>query len=218
MSDGRGQSVKRQVRSILPFGGGGKILRFSGRGRSSSHRGTAEKRRHKDEDDLYRSLGRIAANWSLIEIGSGVLLMSLVGSRDETLARAVVAGQRVENVWATIEALLSSHESNTAETLAAFRSWRRSANGFRRRRNEAIHSAWSLTSANGGPAAWDVMSQRAKTGSPLRSISRRCPGAGGTGATYRRLRREAQPDSLIRAGRNGSKELERSDGRRIESS
>ncbi len=124
----------------------------------------AEATRIADEDDLYRSLGRIAANWSLIEISSGVLLMGLVGSRDETLARAVVAGQRVENVWETIEALLSSRGSATADALAAFRSWRRSANRFRRKRNEAIHSAWSLTSANGGPAAWDVMSQKAKRG------------------------------------------------------
>ena len=75
-----------------------------------------------------------------------------------------MAGQRVENVWETIEALLSTHGSDTADSLGAFRSWRRSANGFRRKRNEAIHSAWSLTSASGGPAAWDVMSQKAKRG------------------------------------------------------
>ena len=90
--------------------------------------------------------------------------MGLVGSRDETVARAVVAGQRVENVWATIEALLAAYGSDCQEELADFRSWRSSANGYRRRRNEAIHSAWSLTSANGGPAAWDVMSQKAKRG------------------------------------------------------
>jgi len=210
--------VKRQVRSILPFGGGGKILRFSGRGRSSIHRGTAEKRRHKDEDDLYRSLGRIAANWSLIEIGSGVLLMSLVGSRDEALARAVVAGQRVENVWATIEALLSSYESNTADALAAFRSWRRSANGFRRRRNEAIHSAWSLTSANGGPAAWDVMSQKAKRGArsdlfpggvpELEELARHI-------AVCEERLNQIHSSVLVVMDQN---ELERSDGRRLESS
>jgi hypothetical protein len=127
--DGHGRSVKRQFRSIMPFGGGGKILRFSGRARSSNQKGTAEKLRDKDEDDLYRSIGRIAANWSLIEIASGVLLMSLVGSRDETLARAVVAGQRVENVWETIEALLSSRGDDTADTLAAFRSWPSTAHG-----------------------------------------------------------------------------------------
>ena len=97
MPGGQGHSAKRQVRSILPFGGGGKILRFSGRSRSSSQRGTPERRRHDDEDDLYRSLGRIAANWSLIRSCPGSSYEP-GGSRDETLARAVVAGQRVENV------------------------------------------------------------------------------------------------------------------------
>lgn len=145
----------------MPFGRGGGILRFSGRRSAGSANGDAHK---QSEDELYRALGRVAANWSLIEIASGLVLMGLVGSRDETLARAVVAGQRVENVWATVEALLSAYGSETAEELAAFRAWRRSANQYRRRRNEAIHSAWSLTSANGGPAAWDVMSQRAKMG------------------------------------------------------
>ena len=90
--------------------------------------------------------------------------MGLVGSRDEALARAVVAGQRVENVWETIEALLSSYGEEAANELSDFRLWRRSANKFRRRRNEAVHSAWSLTSEKGGPSAWDVMSQKAKRG------------------------------------------------------
>ena len=110
------------------------------------------------------ALGRIAANWSLIEIASGLVLMSLVGSRDETLARAVVAGQQVENVWETIEALLGSYGEEAGEELAAFTTWRRSTNKYRRKRNEAIHSAWSLTSDRGGPAAWDVMSQKSKRG------------------------------------------------------
>jgi hypothetical protein len=156
--------MKRQVRGFLPFTGGGRILRFSGKSRSSSPGDSSEKRPTKDEDDLYRALGRIAANWSLIEIASGLVLMGLVGSRDETLARAVVAGQRVENVWETIESLLSAYGDDTAEELGIFRTWRRSANKYRRRRNEAIHSAWSLTSESGGPAAWDVMSQKAKRG------------------------------------------------------
>ncbi|HXW38756.1 MAG TPA: hypothetical protein VEJ44_03595, partial [Acidimicrobiales bacterium] len=72
--------------------------------------------------------------------------------------------QRVENVWETTEALLATYGDATAEELASFRSWRRSANAYRRRRNEAIHSAWSLTSEQGGPAAWDMMSQKAKRG------------------------------------------------------
>ena len=127
--------MRRQMRSMLPFSGNGRILRFSGKGRSSRPAVAGE-------DDLYRALGRIAANWSLIEIASGIVLMGLVGSRYETLARAVVAGQRVENVWETIESLLVTYGENTAEELAAFRSWRRSANKHRRRRNEAIHSAW----------------------------------------------------------------------------
>ena len=117
-----------------------------------------------DQDELHRAIGRVAANWSLIEIGSGFMLMGLVGSPDESLARAVVAGQRVENVWETTEALLAAYGEATAEELGFFRSWRRSANAYRRRRNEAIHSAWSLTSERGGPAAWDMMSQKAKRG------------------------------------------------------
>ena len=102
--------MKRQVRNILPFSGG-KVLRFSGRSRSSAPPGSAEKqaREGDGEDELHRALGRIAANWSLIEIASGLVLMGLVGSRDEALARAVVAGQRVENVWETIESLLSTY-------------------------------------------------------------------------------------------------------------
>ncbi len=154
--------MRRHVKLGLPFGRGGRVLRFSGR--PDPHSGQGDGDGAVNEDELHRALGRVAANWSLIEIASGLVLMGLVGSRDETLARAVVAGQRVENVWATIEALLSAHGPDTTEELAAFQVWRRSANGYRRRRNEAIHSAWSLTSANGGPAAWDVMSQRAKRG------------------------------------------------------
>ena len=161
---GPGRSTrKRQLRNILPFSGGNKVLRFSGRSRSSASQDDPD-HLDVDEDELYRALGRIAANWSLIEIASGLVLMGLVGSRDEALARAVVAGQRVENVWETIEALLATHGTDTDDELAEFRSWRRTANKYRRRRNEAIHSAWSLTSERGGPAAWDVMSQKAKRG------------------------------------------------------
>ena len=156
--------MKRRVRNILPFTGGDRVLRFSGRRRSLDPADSSAKPSTRDEDELHRSLGRIAANWSLIEIASGLVLMGLVGSPDETLARAVVAGQRVENVWETIESLLSAYGDDTAEELVAFRAWRRSANKHRRRRNEAIHSAWSLTSERGGPAAWDVMSQKAKRG------------------------------------------------------
>ncbi len=158
-----GTSMRRQMRSMLPFTGDGRILRFSGKRRSSAPE-SGERAGAAEEDVLHRALGRIAANWSLIEIASGIVLMGLVGSRDETLARAVVAGQRVENVWETIESLLVAYGETTTEELATFRSWRRSANKYRRRRNEAIHSAWSLTADDGTPAAWDVMSQRAKRG------------------------------------------------------
>ncbi len=106
----------------------------------------------------------MAANWSLLEVVSGLVLMGLVGSRDETMARAMVAGQRVENVWDTIEALLVAYGDSVTEQLEEFRSWRRAANTCRRRRNEAIHSAWSLTESSGTPAAWDMMSQKAKQG------------------------------------------------------
>ena len=116
------------------------------------------------EDDLYLAIGRVAANWSLLEVVSGLVLMGLVGSRDETVARAVVAGQRVENVWDTIDALLATYGDGVSEQLSEFRAWRRAANTCRRRRNEAIHSAWSLTSSSGKPAAWDMMSQKAKQG------------------------------------------------------
>jgi hypothetical protein len=149
---------------MLPFTGRAKILRFSESTSSTLIHPQAVGGVSPDQDDLHRALGRIAANWSLIEIASGLVLMSLVGSRDETLARAVVAGQRVENVWDSVEALLASYGDDAADERAAFQSWRRSANRCRRRRNEAIHSAWSLTSEHGGPAAWDVMSQKAKRG------------------------------------------------------
>jgi hypothetical protein len=155
--------MRRQLRSILPSKGDARVLRFSGRSRGKQS--ADENRPVSDEDQIHRALGRIAANWSLVEIASGLVLMSLVGSRDEALARAVVAGQRVENVWETVEALLSSYGDEAATELADFRTWRRSANKARRRRNEAIHSAWSLTPEKGGPpSAWDVMSQRAKRG------------------------------------------------------
>jgi len=156
--------VRRKIRDVLSFTGRGRVLRFSGTTPASGPGSHANGQGHPDQDDLHRALGRIAANWSLIEIASGLALMSLVGSRDETLARAVVAGQRVENVWETVEALLASYGDAAAGERAAFQSWRRSANRCRRRRNEAIHSAWSLTSESGGPAAWDVMSQKAKRG------------------------------------------------------
>lgn len=158
--------MKRKIRDILPFAGRGRVVRFSGATTSAAaahdpvHAGNGS----PDQDDLHRALGRIAANWSLIEIASGLVLMSLVGSRDETLARAVVAGQRVENIWETIEALLASYAEEAEGELAAFKAWRRSANKCRRKRNEAIHSAWSLTAESGGPLAFDVMSQRAKRG------------------------------------------------------
>ena len=150
--------MKRRVRDLLPLGSGRRVLRFSDAGRRPSPSEL------DDEDQLYLALGRIVANWSLIEIASGHVLMGLIGSRDETLARAIVAGQRVENVWETIEVVLSGPSGGTPEELAEFRAWRRSANRFRRRRNEAVHSAWSLTGGDTGPAAWDVMSQRAKRG------------------------------------------------------
>jgi hypothetical protein len=151
---------KRQFRGIIPFGGGHRFLRFSGKARTDA----AERRARADEDELHRAIGRVAANWSLIEIGSGFMLMGLVGSPHESMARAVVAGQRVENVWETTEALLAAYGDTTAAELDLFQAWRRSANAYRRRRNEAIHSAWSLTSERGGPAAWDMMSQKAKRG------------------------------------------------------
>jgi hypothetical protein len=156
----RRQPRKRQFRGIIPFGGGNRFLRFSGKARPDA----VERRARADEDELHRAIGRVAANWSLIEIGSGFMLMGLLGSPHESMARAVVAGQRVENVWETTEALLAAYGETTAEELTLFRSWRRSANAYRRRRNEAIHSAWSLTSERGGPAAWDMMSQKAKRG------------------------------------------------------
>jgi hypothetical protein len=156
--------MRRKIRDILPFGGKSRVLRYSGSGSEADVEAETRARALGDQDDIHRALGRIAANWSLIEIASGLMLMSLVGSRDETLARAVVAGQRVENVWETVSALLASYGDDAEEELAAFQAWRRTANKCRRRRNEAIHSAWSLTSEGGGPAAWDVMSQRAKRG------------------------------------------------------
>ncbi len=155
-ADGR---RKRSTRTLLPLTGG-RLLRFRGRSRGAA----AGLRANSAEDELYLAIGRVAANWSLLEVVSGLVLMGLVGSRDETLARAVVAGQRVENVWETTEALLVARGEAGAERLADFRNWRRHANVCRRRRNEAIHSAWSLTDSGNTPSAWDMMSQRAKRG------------------------------------------------------
>jgi hypothetical protein len=143
----------------MPLTGGGRLLRFPSRSRR-----TSDQRALPGEDELYLAIGRVAANWSLLEVVSGLVLMGLVGSQDETLARAVVAGQRVESVWDTIEALLVAYGEGVSEQLAEFHSWRRTANASRRRRNEAIHSAWSLTESSGSPSAWDMMSQRAKQG------------------------------------------------------
>src|ERR1700677_4633437 len=120
--------MKRRVRALLPLGSGRRVLRFSGTGRRPSPS------EHDDEDELYLALGRIVANWSLLEIASGHVLMGLIGSRDETLARAIVAGQRVENVWETIEVVLSGPSGGTPEELAEFRAWRGSAHRSRRRR------------------------------------------------------------------------------------
>ena len=127
------------------------------------------------------AIGRVAANWSLLEVVSGLVLMGLVGSRDETLARAVVAGQLVENVWDTTEALLVAYGDTASERLDEFRGWRRSANACRRRRNEAIHSAWSLTESSENPAAWDMMSQKAKRGARTDLLEREIGGLPGHG-------------------------------------
>ena len=155
--------MKRPSRNLFSLGGGGRVLRFPGRPRPED----PEPPVLIAEDQLYLAIGRIAANWSLLEIVSGLVLASLLGSQREAVAQAVVAGQRVENVWETIEVLLSSDPEHLADQLVEFRSWRRSANGYRRRRNEAIHSAWSLAGSGGRPAAWDMMSQRAKRGARL---------------------------------------------------
>ena len=151
---------RRGPRGLLSFGAGGRLLRFPSRARAAN----AEFRDDPAADHLYRAIGQVAANWSLVELVSGLVLMGLVGSRDETLARAVVAGQRVENVWETTEALLVAYGDRVADQLAEFRRWRRNANTLRRRRNEAIHSAWSFTGSGGRAAAWDMMSQKAKQG------------------------------------------------------
>lgn len=154
-AQGRG----RRRRGLAPLGGG-RLLRFTSRARTVAPANP----RPDAEDALFLAIGRVAANWSLVELVSGLVLMGLVGSREETLARAVVAGQRVENVWDTIEALLVAYGERVEDQLAEFRRWRRQANSLRRRRNEAIHSAWSLTESTGKPAAWDMMSQKAKQG------------------------------------------------------
>jgi hypothetical protein len=152
--------MKRSGRSVLSFGGSGRVLRFPSRSRTTN----SERGALPEENALYVSIGRIAANWSLLEIVSGLVLTGLLGSDEETLAQAVVAGQRVESVWDTTEAVLATYGDPVADHLVDFRSWRRSANGYRRRRNEAIHSAWSLTESSGKAAAWDMMSQKAKRG------------------------------------------------------
>ncbi len=136
-----------------------RLLRFPGRIRS----GNAPRPTATPEAELLEAIGRIAVNWSSVEIASGLVLMELVGSHDETLAQAVVAGQRVENVWETIEALLAAHD-DTDDLLDTFVRWRQRANVQRRRRNEVIHSGWSLSESDDTLAATDMMSRRAKRG------------------------------------------------------
>jgi hypothetical protein len=131
-------------------------LRLPGRSRSGGAGGPEEK--------LFAAIGKIAVHWSSVEITSGFVLMELVGRQDDALAQAVVAGQRVENVWDTIEALLSAYDDDASEVLVAFTGWRRNANLQRRRRNEVIHSAWSASESTERLAATDVMSRRAKRG------------------------------------------------------
>ena len=133
-------------------------FRLPGRSRSGGPGG------QNPDEQLFAAIGRIAVHWSSVEITSGFVLMELVGRHDDALAQAVVAGQRVENVWDTIEALLSAYDDDASEVLVAFTGWRRNANLQRRRRNEVIHSAWSASESTERLAATDVMSRRAKRG------------------------------------------------------
>jgi hypothetical protein len=120
-------------------------FRLPGRSRPRGSGGTGP------EEQLFAAIGRIAVTWSSVEITSGFVL-------------AVVAGQRVENVWDTIEALLAAYDDDAAEVLDRFKGWRQNANLQRRRRNEVIHSAWSASDSADRLAATDVMSRRAKRG------------------------------------------------------
>jgi len=133
-------------------------FRLPGRSRPRGSGGTGP------EEQLFAAIGRIAVTWSSVEITSGFVLMELVGRHDDALAQAVVAGQRVENVWDTIEALLAAYDDDAAEVLDRFKGWRQNANLQRRRRNEVIHSAWSASDSADRLAATDVMSRRAKRG------------------------------------------------------
>jgi hypothetical protein len=153
-------AMKRHEGSDSRLRRGRKLLRFPSRSRASGD----DQAQQPSVVELYGAIGHIAVNWSSVEIASGFVLMELVGSHDEALAQAVVAGQRVENVWETIEALLTTFGPEAVDALEEFRSWRRRANLQRRRRNEVIHSAWSLADSNGRLAAIDLMSRRAKRG------------------------------------------------------
>ncbi|MHB1517297.1 MAG: hypothetical protein ACYCVN_06825 [Acidimicrobiales bacterium] len=133
--------------------------RFTGRFRSGAMAGT-----DVPVSRLWEGVGHVAVNWSSLEIRSGFVLMELVGENDESLAQAVVAGQRVENVWDTTEALLVARMGDEDRLVRAFRAWRQRAKSLRRRRNEAIHSGWTFTDGHGGLAATDLMSTRAKRG------------------------------------------------------
>jgi hypothetical protein len=133
-------------------------FRLPGRSRSGGPGG------QNPDEQLFAAIGRIAVHWSSVEITSGFVLMELVGRHDDALAQAVVAGQRVENVWDTIEALLSAYHDDARQLLETFMQWRQHANLLRRRRNEVIHSAWSASESTDRMAATDVMSRRAKRG------------------------------------------------------
>src|SRR5580704_8415006 len=92
---------------------------------------------HSNADELYRAIGHVAANWSMVELVSGLVLIGLIGSQDGAVAQAIVAGQSTQSIWDTIETILETWGSDGEAELEIFRRWRRIADTFRVRRNEA---------------------------------------------------------------------------------
>jgi len=117
-----------------------------------------------DDPDLHRALGLIVTGWTGLEFVSGTMLFAALGGTDESIVRVIVAGQRIQNLWDTTGEILRTFGKDAAPTLVIFKQWRGIADGYRVKRNEAIHSPWAIRESDNQPAAIDVFSRKASQG------------------------------------------------------
>ena len=57
---------------------------------------------------LFRALGLVAYNWSMIELVSSLILIGLMGTEDGAVAQTVIAGLPLQVVWDDIEVIVES--------------------------------------------------------------------------------------------------------------